>query len=308
MKKLLLLLCLLPLGLFAQTTIKPDCTISFNFTTTASTSNLTCGNNTQGIVNWIVVYSSTGFTGLSLEFQSAPDAGGTPGTWVSFAGTVLSSTQYVGSSGINPNTSTTAAFTGFAGYFQWNRVTLLSITGTGRVTGNAYGFLNSTLATAGGGGGGGGSGCTAPCAVEGTAAAGSPPSGPPVLVGGSDGTDVRTLLTDASGRLITSSTTATSELAVSVSSSGLTQILAASAGKVITIYHFSIGMASSVNFQLEYGTGSNCGTGTTAATGVYQVIQGLALDVPFSLPASQALCVNLGSGVVGGGLLVYTQI
>ena len=154
MKKLLFLL-LLPLAALAQNTkVVPDCVIPFNFTTTASTSNLTCGApngspNSSGIASWIIVYDSTGFSALSLVVQSAPDSAGAPGTWVTFAGTVLSSAQYVGSSGINPNTATTSAFTGFAGYYPWMRVTLASISGTGRVKGNLYGFLNSTLAKAG---------------------------------------------------------------------------------------------------------------------------------------------------------------
>jgi len=160
MKKLLLLLCLLPFAALAQSTIKPDCIIPVNFTTTNVTSNLTCGNNTLGIANWVFVYSSTGFSALSIVVQSAPDAGGTPGSWGTFGGTVLTNVQYPGSSGINPNTSATSANTGFAGYFPWVRVNLASITGTGRVTGVLYGFLNSTLAKAGSGGGGGGGGPT----------------------------------------------------------------------------------------------------------------------------------------------------
>lgn len=165
MKKLtLFLLLFLPLAAFAQSTkVVPDCVIPFNFTATGSTSNLTCGApngapNTPGIASWIVVYESTGFSAVCLTVQSAPDSSGSPGTWVTFGGTVLSSSQYVGSSGINPNTATTSAFTGFAGYYPWMRVTLSSsggclTTGSGRVKGNLFGFLNSTLAKAGASGG-----------------------------------------------------------------------------------------------------------------------------------------------------------
>lgn len=157
--KTLLCFVFLSAGLFAQTRITPDCAIPFNFSAAgAVTSNSTCGApngspNTQGIASWIVVYSSTGFSAVSLEVQSAPDNSGSPGTWVSFAGTVLSNTQYPGSSGINPNTATTSAFTGLAGYYRWMRVKLISVSGSGTVTGNLYGYLNSTLAKASGGGG-----------------------------------------------------------------------------------------------------------------------------------------------------------
>ena len=309
MKKLLFLL-LLPLAAFAQNTkIVPACAIPFSFTTTGTTTNLTCGapngkQNGNGVSFWILDYYSTGFSGLSLVVQSAPDNAGAPGSWGTFGGTVLTSSQLPGSTGINPNTATTSAFTGFAGYFPWMRVELASITGTGRVSGTLYGYYESPFA----GAGGGGSGCTSPCPVEGTAASGSAPVGPPVLVGGSDGTDVRTLKTDSSGQLkVVSSSTATSNTTVAVTSSGLTQILAASGSTVITVYHISVGFASGVNFQLESGTGSNCGTSTAAVTGVYQAVAGIALDVPFSLPAGTALCINLGSSVTGGGLLIYSQ-
>lgn len=155
LKKLLFALTLLCIPALAQTTkVAPDCVINFSFTATGSTSNSTCGNNTLGISNWIVAYGSTGYSAVSLVVQSAPDVSGAPGSWVTFAGTVYTSTQYPGSSGVNPNTAITSANTGFAGYFPWMRVTLSSVTGTGKVSGSLYGFLNSTLAKAGGGGGG----------------------------------------------------------------------------------------------------------------------------------------------------------
>lgn len=168
MKKLLLGLLLLSGPIFAQTKVTPDCVIPFSFTAAGSTSNSTCGapnggSNGNGIASWIVVYYNTGFSGLSVTVQSAADNSGVPGTYGTFAGTVLTSSQYPGSSGVNPNTATTSAFTGLAGYYPWMRVTLSGLTGSGKVTGALYGFYNSTLAKAGSGGGGGG------ITVEGTA-------------------------------------------------------------------------------------------------------------------------------------------
>ena len=163
MKKLLALFSLFAASAFGQSRITPDCVIPFNFTAVGSTSNLTCGapngqQNGPGIASWIIVYSNSGFSAVCLDVQSAPDSSGSPGSWVTFAGTILTSTQYPGSSGINPNTATTSAFTGFAGYYPWMRVTLETsggcpTTGSGTVKGTLYGFLNSTLAKAGGGSG-----------------------------------------------------------------------------------------------------------------------------------------------------------
>ena len=158
MKKLLYLLLLLPIAALAQTKVVPDCVITFSFTTTGNTPNTgTCAGpngapSQNGISSWILVYYSTGFSGISIVLQSAPDNAGVPGSWGTFGGTVLTSVQYPGSSGVNPNTATTSAFTGFAGYYPWMRVSLTSITGTGKVTGALYGYYNSTLAKAGSGG------------------------------------------------------------------------------------------------------------------------------------------------------------
>jgi hypothetical protein len=173
------------------------------------------------------------------------------------------------STGSNPLTALgTSTFSNGTVAIGYLRLHLSGLTGSGTV----YGVLQGWNSGSSGGGGGGSSGCvgtqTTPC--------------------------VTTIACPNSA-------------AIALTSSGLTQILALSAGKVITVCHISAGFASGVNFQLEYGTGAACGTGTTAETGVFQSVQGIALDVPFSLPASQALCVNLGSSVTGGGLLIYAQ-
>lgn len=149
MKKLLLLCGLFAAGLSAQTRIAPDCVITFTFTAaTAATPANTCGENTQGIVDWTLVYSNYNFSALSIVVQSAPDAGGTPGTWGTFAGTV--------NVGTNPSTSTTSAYVRLTGYNPWNRVYLTSVTGTGSITGVLYGCRQpgcSQSAASGGGGG-----------------------------------------------------------------------------------------------------------------------------------------------------------
>jgi hypothetical protein len=96
-------------------------------------------------------------------------------------------------------------------------------------------------------------------------------------------------------------------VALTVTASGLTQIIAASGSTVITLGSISMSFASAVDWQLEQGTGSNCGTGTTAVTGLYKSILAVALDNPIEIPAGKALCVNLGSAVTGGGLAMYNQ-
>jgi hypothetical protein len=95
---------------------------------------------------------------------------------------------------------------------------------------------------------------------------------------------------------------------VSLTTSGLTQLVALSIGLTVRICNISVSFASAVDFQLEYGTGSACGTGTTAITGVYKSILTIALDFnsgTLNGIASNALCANLGASVVGGGVVNY---
>lgn len=218
---------------FAQTSrsiVQPDCVIDFSLNGTTSTiagGPGTCGANTSGVIQWRIAYKSTGFTGVTLAVQSAPDNSGVPGAWVTFAGTVVE--------GINPNTSTTQASTNLSGFYPWVRVNLTGSVGTGLITGVLYGCrepgcaasLNVSATIAGiidvqgpvpagtpqtgqplPGGGTDTSGNAQPIKLDtsgrqqvvGAAAAGSPPAGAPVPAAGTDGTNIRTILTDSNGR------------------------------------------------------------------------------------------------------------
>lgn len=127
----------------------PDCVIAFTFTATDARSNITgCGHNTQGVVDWRVAYSNVGFSALSLRIEDAPDTGGSPGTWVTWAGTVVSP-------GINPNTSTVQQTTEVTGYYPWVSVHLVSSMGSGTIRGTLYGCRQPGCSVSGTGGGGG---------------------------------------------------------------------------------------------------------------------------------------------------------
>jgi hypothetical protein len=266
----------------AQFSIMPDCIWGFNLNTTGPS---TAFVNTQGCVTWTLVYNSTGFSALSLVFQSAPGIpGGTAGSYVTYPGTV--------ESGSNPNTNTAGAVSTFSNgavSTPFLRVDLASISGTGFLQGVFYGWRTGS---GGGGGGGGGGGCVGTTST-------------PCVVAGWNGTTAEILKTDGQGRLLPGAFP--SSATISVTSSGLTQIIAASGSTVITLGSYSVSFASAVDFQLEYGTGSNCGTGTTPLTGVYKAILTIAVDNPIFVPSGNALCVNLGSSVVGGGLAMYNQ-
>lgn len=199
--------------------------------------------------------------------------------------------------------------------------------------------------------------------VSGPAANGAVPGGNPVLVAGSDGTDVRTINTDTSGRanvnvnslpalaagtntigaISNTSFTATqtsganlhtdvdnfpatqpvsgtvavsnqpiqptASAAINDSASGPTQIVALVAGKAIYVTGYTVVAAGAVTVQWEYGTGTNCGTGTTALTGPmsFAANGGAAPAQMLFVPTGDALCLNLGGAVAVAGSVSYAQ-
>lgn len=135
MHKLVLLALLasgVSFGQSGQVQTLPDCIIGFAFNSDGQRSSVTgCGRNLTGVIDWRVAYFVTGFSAVSVALQSAPDAGGTPGSWTNFGGTIIS--------GTNPSTATPQASILASGYFPWVSVTLASSTGSGLVTGVLYG-------------------------------------------------------------------------------------------------------------------------------------------------------------------------
>lgn len=90
---------------------------------------------------------------------------------------------------------------------------------------------------------------------------------------------------------------------VSQGAVALTQIVAGVAGQSISFCGWTINAgAAAGTAQLQYGTGSNCGTGTTVLTPAYSLaINGVLNDhvavAHASLPPANALClVTTGTG------------
>lgn len=90
-------------------------------------------NQTRACYNWQMSYFSSGFSAVSVEFDSAPNGAtqGVPGIWTAFAGTVLS--------GTNPSSATTQSTATFSGSYPWVRARLVSKTGTGSIVGRMLG-------------------------------------------------------------------------------------------------------------------------------------------------------------------------
>ncbi len=101
--------------------------------------------------------------------------------------------------------------------------------------------------------------------------------------------------------------------AISVSTATTTQLVALTSGKKIYVTAFDIIAAGTGNATLVYGTGSNCGTGTTSLTGAYNltaqtgISKGIGLGPVLVVPASNALCITTSAAVQMSGSVAYTQ-
>lgn len=343
MKKLTLTLLFASFSLLAQpgpVSIRPDCFEFFTFTATGNSN--VFDNRSAGCPYFSIAYSSNGFSAESIVVQTAPDAGGTPGSW----------STYTANSGSNPNTATTQASSTFSGYFPWLRVQLTSKTGTGSIQGILYGWRTPGAVIAGGGTAGCAGTAGTPCVVDGPTAAGSPPTTAPVLVAGADSANLHTIRTDSLGGVASATLdvavadgrgstirsasngfneftyitypfefdSATgfwdrqfvcpSQARVTLSDGTRTQLVALSASTVIRVCQIHMTTTAPEDFTISYGTGSACGTGTTTID-KYLSQTGFTTDfqptAALRTIASNALCVTQ-SGVQSAEVtVVYAQ-
>jgi hypothetical protein len=98
------------------------------------------------------------------------------------------------------------------------------------------------------------------------------------------------------------------------STSGATKLVAGVAGKGIYVCGWNFLAGGTVNVSLVYGTGTNCGTGTTAITPAFQfTAQTADIDhLPVytgitPVPTPNDLCINASAGVAVQAIVYYTQ-
>jgi len=199
---------LLTLPLYSQqlqpvTSQQADCGkfIQPGITTAGTFTSENIDNRFAGCDGFVVTYSSNGFSAVSVLLQDAPlGAGGIAGTFVSFAGTIVSPFT-------NPTTATTQGETRATGYYPYIRIQVTT-TGTGYLVAEIHGFKTNPNSGVGASGGGG-SGCVGttvtPCVVDGPDASGASPTKNPVAVAGLDtnnGNVIRPLLLDFFGGVL----------------------------------------------------------------------------------------------------------
>jgi len=321
-------------GFGQGTQIQNDCIVGFGissgFSLTGAGANVQFSNQRYGCFDWRVIYFVDGFSAISLVVQSAPDSAGNPGSWSTFVGTVID--------GVNPNTATTFASTRLTGSPPWVRVLLNTVTGSGSVTGVLYGCKQPGCSTSELTSSSGGSACVGttakPCVVAGTDAPGAASTQNPVQVAGNDGTDVRAIATDSAGdtKVVGAAAVGSAvkapvttgargstgnalndfvcdqQAAISITTSGLVQIATGNNSQTTRICHIDFALSASSNFTIEYGTGTNCGTGTGSLSGTYPAVLTFAADYNERAPLTifgNNVCLNVVSSVTGGGFVTY---
>lgn len=92
-----------------------------------------------------------------------------------------------------------------------------------------------------------------------------------------------------------------------------TQIIALSGSTVTYVTSRLVLAGGTVNVTFKYGTGTNCGTGTTTLDGPYPLTaqagfsEGNGGNAVLIVPAGKALCVTTDASVSGGVKLTYQQ-
>ena len=104
-----------------------------------------------------------------------------------------------------------------------------------------------------------------------------------------------------------------SSVAINVSTATTTQLVAISGSLAIYVDSYDVIAGGAGNITFEYGTGSNCGTGTTALTGAYPLIaqagisKGSGSGTVLKVPAGNALCVLTSAAVQMSGSVSFQQ-
>jgi len=116
-----------------------------------------------------------------------------------------------------------------------------------------------------------------------------------------------------SGGNLTGIIQAGSSAKIDISTATTTQLVALSSGKKIYVTNYKVVAGGTGNFKFVYGTGSNCGTGTTDLEGNNNLTAqagasvGSGLGPVLVVPASNALCATTSAAVQMSGHVAYTQ-
>lgn len=267
-------------------------------------------NRGMGCTTWHLVYNNTGYSALNIAPQSADDSGGIPGSfsnWGTSGGTLSAGTTL-------PLTAITSGqATGYK-YRPFVRVNLSSATGSGRVSWMLYGYRPGNGDSNGGNG-----------AVVGTSGLGISDGMGNVSIGGWSCISSAGVLSTCAAMGVAQEIIGSSlydvayycdqSIPISNAAAATTQLIALSGTKKIRVCSFLMNGAGATTVKLQYGTGSNCGTGTTDLTGAMTLAAGTNIGAGaggtsaeiLRTPNGQALCLVNSVAVQVSGFLTFQQ-
>lgn len=115
------------------------------------------------------------------------------------------------------------------------------------------------------------------------------------------------------GANMEAATQGSTSAAINVSTATTTQLVALSGSTQIRVTGLTVVAGGTGNITFVYGTGSNCGTGTTPISGAIPLVanvgftMGAGLGPVLIIPASQALCITTSAAVQMSGWITYAQ-
>jgi hypothetical protein len=161
---------------------------------------------------------------------------------------------------------------------------------------------------------------------SGMAASGAAVTGNPVLIGGSDGTDARSIVTNASGNLVTTlpttsdpcqnPTIAKSSAVINIGAAATTKVVDTSASTVVYVCGFTASLAGTtptVVFKTGTHGSADCDTSSASLTGIFAPSTGSVIALSGagtlmkSIAGGQICATTVGSGSSFQGVLNFVQ-
>jgi hypothetical protein len=254
-----------------QTTVQINPQCVLSFSIAANGNSSSFNNTNWGCNNWAISYEIYGATPAGTVTFQQAPSNSAGTAAGTF--TTFSGTPLTGS---NPSTATLSSIT-IQGYAPWVRVNASGLTGT----------LRGMIL-----------GCRLPCSLS----SGS---------GGGGSSSVTVTNFPNIGYGLPACTSTPSRAVISLTGTGLSQVIAASGSTSIKICKIQLAGNAATTLQFSQGTGSNCATGTSNIFGGSGLpnVTNVAFDYDggMILDASQAFCISSSVAAAISGVVTYVQ-
>jgi len=134
-----------------QTTTPYDCNFTYTFSATGAQSpSIPNSAVSKPCVAWRITYTSTGFTSVTIQFETSPDNS----VWTAVPNTICSSSAQPPclTDGANPLPAAAQGSSAIRAYGKFVRINATAVSGTGSATVVVYGYKGTSASAATGGG------------------------------------------------------------------------------------------------------------------------------------------------------------